>query len=101
MVGSSVVRMLTELGFNNLLTPRKAELDLRDTEAVKLYFTKHKPVRIVLSSENNNTTYTYINSNYKYNGVYCRVTMHGNNNAFETPVIFNVRLIVKVDSDDK
>jgi GDP-L-fucose synthase len=48
MVGSSVVRMLTDLGFNNLLTPRKAELDLRDTDAVKLYFAKHKPEYVFL-----------------------------------------------------
>jgi GDP-L-fucose synthase len=48
MVGSSVVKMLQELGFNNLLTPRKIELDLCDTEAVKSYFSNHKPEYVFL-----------------------------------------------------
>jgi GDP-L-fucose synthase len=48
MVGSSVVKMLQELGFNNLLKPRKIELDLCDTEAVKSYFSNHKPEYVFL-----------------------------------------------------
>jgi GDP-L-fucose synthase len=48
MVGSSVVRMLTKLGYTNLLTPRKSELDLRDTSEVKNYFKTHQPEYVFL-----------------------------------------------------
>ena len=48
MVGSSVVRLLTKLGYTNLLTPRKADLDLRDTSNVKNYFETHQPEYVFL-----------------------------------------------------
>lgn len=48
MVGSSVVRMLTKLGYTNLLAPRKSELDLRDTSEVKNYFETHQPEYVFL-----------------------------------------------------
>jgi GDP-L-fucose synthase len=48
MVGSSVVNLLLELGYTNLLTPRKSELDLRDTNAVTAYFETNKPDYVFL-----------------------------------------------------
>ena len=38
MVGSAVLRLLKDAGYDNLLTPRKAQLDLCDTTAVISYF---------------------------------------------------------------
>jgi len=48
MVGSAVVKMLIEQGYTNLLTPRKAELDLRDTITVNTYFETNKPDYVFL-----------------------------------------------------
>lgn len=48
MVGSAVVRMLTAQGYTNLLTPRRTELDLRDTAAVNAYFETNQPDYVFL-----------------------------------------------------
>lgn len=42
MVGSALVRLLTGT-HQNLLTPKRAELDLRNQQAVIAYFATHKP----------------------------------------------------------
>lgn len=42
MVGSALTRQLQALSYT-LLTPKRAELDLRDQQAVTTYFAKHKP----------------------------------------------------------
>lgn len=43
MVGSAVVRLLEQQGYKNLLTPSRKQLDLRNTQDVNDYFSKHKP----------------------------------------------------------
>ena len=48
MVGSSVVRMLRELGYNNLLTPPRKEIDLVNPQDVQAYFAYHKPEYVFL-----------------------------------------------------
>lgn len=48
MVGSAVVRMLRELGYNNLLTPPRKEVDLVNPQDVQAYFTYHKPEYVFL-----------------------------------------------------
>ena len=48
MVGSSVVRLLKVLGYTNLITPSRKELDLRHTEDVNAYFETHKPDYVFL-----------------------------------------------------
>jgi GDP-L-fucose synthase len=48
MVGSSVVRMLRELGYNNLLTPPRKEVDLVNPQDVQAYFAYHKPEYVFL-----------------------------------------------------
>lgn len=48
MVGSAVVRMLKELGYNNLLTPPRKEVDLVNPQDVKAYFAYHKPEYVFL-----------------------------------------------------
>jgi GDP-L-fucose synthase len=42
LVGSAVVRKLKELGYKNILTPRRKELDLSDQRQVRDYFSKNK-----------------------------------------------------------
>jgi GDP-L-fucose synthase len=48
MVGSAVVRMLRELGYNNLLTPPRKEVDLVNPQDVQAYFAYHKPEYVFL-----------------------------------------------------
>jgi GDP-L-fucose synthase len=48
MVGSAVVRILKELGYNNLLTPPRKEVDLVNPQDVQAYFAYHKPEYVFL-----------------------------------------------------
>ena len=48
LVGSSIIRKLTELGYNNIFTRSKEELDLRDQKAVESFFVENKPEYVFL-----------------------------------------------------
>jgi GDP-L-fucose synthase len=48
MVGTAVVRMLRELGYDNLLTPPRKEVDLVNPQDVQAYFAYHKPEYVFL-----------------------------------------------------
>ena len=51
MVGSALVRLLKKKGYNNnLLVPKREELDLLDSLAVKEWFMKHKPNIVILAA---------------------------------------------------
>jgi GDP-L-fucose synthase len=50
MVGSAVLRRLTNDGFTRLLTRTSAELDLTNTEAVNAFFEKEKPAYVVAAA---------------------------------------------------
>lgn len=50
LVGSAVTRALVRAGFTNLLTPTRAELDLRDGAAVQRFFQDHRPDQVVLAA---------------------------------------------------
>ena len=48
LVGSAIVRRLHEEGFENLLTPTRDELDLRDQAAVNYWFKANRPEFVYL-----------------------------------------------------
>jgi GDP-L-fucose synthase len=50
MVGSAVVRALRARGCENLILRTRAELDLTDAEAVKLFFTEEKPEVVIVAA---------------------------------------------------
>lgn len=50
MVGAAIVRNLDAMGFTNLLTPRRKELDLRDTLAVRKYLGDLRPRGIYVAA---------------------------------------------------
>ena len=50
MVGSAIVRLLKQLNFTNLNTRSSAELDLRNQEAVNLFFEETKPDYVFLAA---------------------------------------------------
>jgi GDP-L-fucose synthase len=50
LVGSALCEKLTEEGYTNLITRRHQELDLRDQNAVNLFFTQEKPEYVFLAA---------------------------------------------------
>ena len=48
LVGSAVVRLLLAEGFENLLVPSRAELDLTNQAAINAYFAKERPEYVFL-----------------------------------------------------
>jgi GDP-L-fucose synthase len=50
MVGSALVRRLTQEGFTNLLTRTSSELDLRSQQAVAEFFAQEKPDFVILAA---------------------------------------------------
>lgn len=50
MVGSAIVRKLKKEGYNNIVTRKSAELDLRDQQAVKAFFEEEKPEYVFLAA---------------------------------------------------
>jgi len=50
MVGSALVRRLTQEGFTNLVTRTSSELDLRSQQAVADFFAEEKPEYVILAA---------------------------------------------------
>lgn len=50
MVGSAIQRKLEKEGFTNLLLRRSSELDLRDQQAVRVFFNTEKPQYVFLAA---------------------------------------------------
>lgn len=50
LVGSALVRELKRQDFQNLLTPKRAELDLLNQQSVLNYFANHKPDHVILAA---------------------------------------------------
>lgn len=50
MVGSAILRLLEQKGFNNLVFASSAVLDLRNIEAVDTFFQEHLPEIVILSA---------------------------------------------------
>ncbi|MAO13064.1 GDP-L-fucose synthase [Marinobacter sp.] len=50
MVGSAIVRQLQALGYSNILTATRDELNLLDPAAVNDWFSKHKPEQVYIAA---------------------------------------------------
>ena len=50
MVGSSIKRVLTKYCFKNLLIPKRAELNLLNSESVRKWFIKNNPDIVILAA---------------------------------------------------
>jgi GDP-L-fucose synthase len=50
LVGSALVRFLSQAGFTNLLTRTKAELDLRDETSLERFFEQERPAYVFLAA---------------------------------------------------
>ena len=50
MVGSAITRNLKNSGYLNLLTAKRKDLDLTDTESVKKWYRVNKPEIVVIAA---------------------------------------------------
>lgn len=50
MVGSALLRKLTENGYSNFLLRSHSELDLRDASAVETFVQKERPELVILAA---------------------------------------------------
>ena len=50
MVGSGIERKLRKKGYNNIVTRTSSELDLRNQQAVNVFFEKEKPAYVILAA---------------------------------------------------
>ncbi len=50
MVGSAIVRQLTERGYDNIVTATRSEVDLLDARAVDAFFAEHRPDQVYLAA---------------------------------------------------
>ncbi len=50
MVGSAIIRRLQHLGFNNILSRNSSDLDLRNQQQVREFFTQTKPEYVFLAA---------------------------------------------------
>jgi GDP-L-fucose synthase len=50
MVGSGIERKLNKEGYNNIVTITSSELDLRNQQAVNVFFEKEKPAYVILAA---------------------------------------------------
>lgn len=86
MVGSSVVRTLTGLGFNNLLTPSSEETDLTDQLDARALFAAEKPAIVVVAAAK--VGGILANNTYRADFIYQNLMIEANviNAAFESGV---------------
>ena len=50
LVGSAIVQSLQKAGYSNIITRTRDELDLRNQEAVNVFFQKHQPKCVLLAA---------------------------------------------------
>ena len=72
MVGSSIVRILKQKGYKNVIYPKRSDLDLFDSRAVSDFLIKERPDQIILAAArvggietNNNNKHLFLYENLK------------------------------------
>jgi GDP-L-fucose synthase len=94
MVGSAVVRILKELGYTNLLTPPRKELDLTDTAAVNTYFKENNPEYVFLIAAK--VGGIYANMTYRADFIFDNLMMQSN--VINSCKNFNIKKLLFVSS---
>lgn len=74
LVGSAILRRLTDLGYHNLVTASRAELDLRDQMAVNHWFRANRPEFVFLVA--GTVGGILANSTYPANFIYDNLMIH-------------------------
>lgn len=94
MLGSSVLRLLKEEGYTNLLHPSRKELDLRETDDVNSYFEKNRPEYVFLIAAK--VGGIYANMTYRADFIFDNLMMQLN--VINACKEFNVKKILFVSS---
>ena len=94
MVGSAVVRTLKQLGYTNLLTPPRKELDLTNTYAVNAYFKENNPEYVFLIAAK--VGGIYANMTYRADFIFDNLMMQSN--VINACKEYNVNKILFVSS---
>jgi GDP-L-fucose synthase len=76
MVGSAIVRTLQDLGCNNIVTRNRAELDLTDQAAVRVFFATEKPDQVYLAAAK--VGGIHANNSYPAEFIYQNLMMEAN-----------------------
>lgn len=94
MVGSAIVRELQKNGFENLLLPNSATLDLRNQEAVAGFFEKNKPEYVFLAAAK--VGGIYANNTYPAEFLYDNMMIQ--NNVMHHAYLNNVKKLLFLGS---
>lgn len=94
MVGSSILRLLLGLNFQNIITKSKSELDLTDQLSVKTFFTETKPDYVILAA----AKVGGIQANIKNPATFLLENLQIQNNIIEASLINNVKKILFLGS---
>lgn len=86
LVGSSIIRKLKELGYTNIITASKKDLDLRNQNDVEAFFDKNKPEYVFLAA----AKVGGILANSKYPAEFIYENLQIQNNIIHTSYKYNV-----------
>ena len=86
MVGSAIVRLLTKLGYHNLLTVDRSELDLLSQQQVVDFFARHQPDYVFLAAAK--VGGIQANNNYPADFIYNNLMIQNNiiHSAYEANI---------------
>ncbi len=76
LVGSAIIKNLVKKGYTNLITRTHSELDLTDTEKVKLFFKNEKPDCVILAAAK--VGGIIANNNYRADFIYENLMIQNN-----------------------
>lgn len=76
LVGSAIVRKLNSLGYNNIITRNRAEVDLMDSAQVKNFFESEKPEYVFLAAAR--VGGIFANDNYSAEFIYENIQIQNN-----------------------
>ena len=76
MVGSGLERKLRKEGYNNIVTRTSSELDLRNQQAVNVFFEKEKPAYVILAAAK--VGGIYANNTYRAEFIYDNLMIEAN-----------------------
>ncbi len=94
LVGSALIRHLTQKGYTNLLTPSHAELELLNTQSVATWFEKNRPDYVFLAAAK--VGGILANSTFPADFIYQNLMIQAN--IIHQSFIFNVKKLIFLGS---
>ena len=94
MVGSAIVRELTRLGYQNIITRSSAELDLRSQVAVEAFYREEKPDYVFVAAAK--VGGILANNTYRAEFLYDNLSIQ--NNLIHNAYVFGVKKLLFLGS---